>query len=98
MGINIRKSCVLKIADILVYAVSVAGSNEPWSLYVLKNGTDATLISTLSVSSNRRVFSNINLNISFVNGDYFEIKYTSPNWATNPTNVIIGGYLYFELT
>jgi hypothetical protein len=93
--VYIRKACTLKIAEIYVYS-GTAGSNESWSLYVRKNNSVDTLIATVGVNTNERVFSNVNLNVSFSAGDYFEIKGVQPLWGTNPATTIYGGYLYFE--
>lgn len=93
--IYICKSCTLKHAEIYCYS-GTAGTNEAWSLYVRKNNTTDTLIATLNVNTNERVFTNAALNISLVAGDYLEIKGVQPLWATNPATTIYGGYLYFE--
>ena len=93
--IYIRKSCTLKVAEIYCYS-GTAGTNESWSLYVRKNNTTDTLIATLAVNTNERVFTNAALNVSLVAGDYLEIKGVQPLWATNPLTTIYSGYLYFE--
>lgn len=93
--VYLRRSCTLKHAEIYCYS-GTAGTNETWSLYVRKNNTTDTLISTLNVNTSERVFTNASLNVSFVAGDYFEIKGIQPTWATNPATTIYGGYLYFE--
>jgi hypothetical protein len=95
--IYIRKAGTLKIAEIYCYAGTVAGSNEVWSLYIRKNNSTDTLIATVSSTAAERVFTNSELAISLAVGDYIEIKSVAPsNWATNPTGVIFGGYLYIE--
>ena len=93
--IYVRKACTLKIAEIYCYS-GTAGSNQAWSLYIRKNNSSDTLIATISVATNERVFSNTTLNISLVPGDYIEIKGVQPTWTTNPLTTIYGGYLYFE--
>jgi hypothetical protein len=93
--IYIRKSCTLKVAEIYCYS-GTAGTAEAWSLYIRKNNTTDTLIKTLTVATNERIFTNNALNITLVAGDYIEIKGVQPLWATNPLTTIYGGYLYFE--
>ena len=93
--IYIRSACTLKRAEIYCYS-GTAGTNETWSLYIRKNNTTDTLIKTLNVNTNERVFTNDALSISLVAGDYIEIKGVQPTWATNPATTIYGGYLYFE--
>lgn len=91
----VRKAGTIKIAEIYCYS-GTAGTNQAWSLYVRKNNTTDTLIATLSVATNERVFSNKTLNIAMADGDYFEIKGVQPTWTTNPLTTIYGGYVYLE--
>ena len=93
--IYIRKAGTIKIAEIYTYA-GTAGTAEQIDMYVRKNNTTDTLIQSLSVSTNERVFSNTNLSIAVAVGDYIEIKMVCPTWATNPLTFILGGYIYIE--
>jgi len=93
--IYIRKACTLKVAEIYCYS-GTAGTGEAWSLYVRKNNSSDSLIATVSLNTNQRIFSNTALNVSLVAGDYLEIKGVQPLWATNPATCMYGGYLYFE--
>jgi hypothetical protein len=93
--IYIRKAGTIKIAEIYCYS-GTAGTAESWSLYVRKNNTTDTLIATLAISANERVFSNAALNITVAAGDYVEIKGIQPLFATNPLTTIYSGYLYIE--
>jgi len=93
--VYIPRAGVIKRAEIYCYS-GTAGTNQAWSGYIRKNNTTDTLISTLSVATNERVFSNSSLAISVVAGDYFEIKFINPTWATNPLTTIFGGYIYIE--
>jgi hypothetical protein len=93
--IYIRKAGTIKIAEIYCYS-GTAGTAEAWSLYIRKNNTTDTLITTLSVATNERIFSNAALSIAVAVGDYIEIKGIQPTWATNPATTIYGGYVYIE--
>lgn len=93
--VYIRKAGTIKIAEIYCYS-GTAGTAEAWSLYIRKNNSADTLIATLSVNTNERVFSNAGLNIAVAVGDYIEIKGVQPLWATNPATCIYGGYIYIE--
>lgn len=92
---HVRKAGTIKIANIYCYS-GTAGSAEAWSLYIRKNNTSDTLIQTLSVSANERIFTNSGLAIAMAAGDYFEIKAINPLWATNPLTTIFGGIIYIE--
>jgi hypothetical protein len=93
--VYIRKAGTIKIAEIYCYA-GTAGTAEAWSLYIRKNNTTDTLIKTLSIATNERVFTNEALSIAVAVGDYIEIKGVQPTWATNPLTCIYGGYIYIE--
>lgn len=93
--VYIPRSGVIKRAEIYCYS-GTAGTNQAWSGYVRLNNTTDTLIATLSVATSERVFSNSSLNIAVVAGDYFEIKFINPTWATNPLTTIFGGYIYID--
>lgn len=93
--VYIRKAGTIKVAEIYCYS-GTAGTNESWSMYIRKNNLTDTLIATLGVNTNERVFSNTALSISVAVGDYIEIKCINPTWATNPLTTIFGGYIYIE--
>ena len=93
--IYIRKAGTIKVAEIYCYS-GTAGTAESWSLYIRKNNTTDTLVATLAVATNERVFTNSALNIAVAIGDYIEMKAINPTWATNPLTTIFGGYLYIE--
>ncbi len=92
---HIRKAGTIKIANIYCYS-GTAGTNESWLLYIRLNNTTDTLIQTLAVNTNERIFTNSSLSIAVVAGDYIEIKSVHPTWATNPLTTIWAGYLYIE--
>jgi hypothetical protein len=93
--VYIPKTGTIKRAEIYCYS-GTAGTNQAWSGYVRLNNATDTLIATLSVATNERVFSNSALSIAVVAGDYIEIKFINPTWATNPLTTIFGGYIYIE--
>ena len=82
-------------AEIYCYS-GTAGTAENWSGYIRLNNATDTLIATLGVATNERRFSNTALSIAVVAGDYIEIKFINPTWATNPLTTIFGGYIYIE--
>lgn len=90
-----RDSCYIEAAEIYSYATT-AGSAEGWSVYIRKNNTTDFLISTVSAATNERVFTNQNLIVRMRPGDYIEIKLINPTWATNPNNVVFGGYIIIK--
>jgi len=64
---------------------STAGTNEAWACEISKNNSGAwTMIQNLAVSASSRTWSNVALSFAVTQGDYVEIRFTNPTWATNP--------------
>jgi hypothetical protein len=93
--VYIPRAGTIKRAEIYCYS-GTAGTAEAWSGYIRLNNTTDTLISTLSVNTAERRFFNTALSINVVAGDYIEIKFINPTWATNPLTTIFGGYIYID--
>lgn len=93
--VYIPKAGTIKVVYIFTRAVTT-GSGEDWSMYIRLNNSSDTLIETEASSGNVRIFANTSLNIAVAQGEYIEIKEVCPTWATNPANIIRGGYIYIE--
>lgn len=93
--IYITKSGIIKNISIIGYS-SNAGSDENWTMYLIKNNDQDIEISTVSTSLNTRHWVNLSLNINVNIGDKIEIKSINPNWLNNPSDFKLGGYLYIE--
>lgn len=94
--IYIPKAGTIKAAYVYANA-GTAGTNEAWVLNIRKNNTTDTQISSVSLNTANRLWSNSGLNIAVSQGDRVEIKSVNPTWATNPANVRFGGVLYIEV-
>lgn len=74
-----------------LFANFVAGSNEASTCYIrINNTTDYSISTTMDCSSAPLIVNNTSLNISVSAGDYLEIKWPTPTWATNPTTFNMG--------
>ncbi len=74
-----------------------AGSNETSSAYVrLNNTTDTLITSSIVTDQPAATYSGTNLGIAVVVGNYIEIKWTTPTYATNPTNVRVHSVVYLK--
>jgi hypothetical protein len=93
--VYIPKAGTIKACYIYAYA-GTAGTAENWSMYIRKNNTTDTLVQTLALSNQKRVWSNTSLSIAVVAGDYIQIKEVEPTWATNPATVTRTGIIYIE--
>jgi len=94
--IPIPKTGTIKKAIVIWYASSAAGTNESISFNIRLNNTADTLIASLGDTSNSKTFANYSLSIAVTEGDYIEIKLTTPTWVTNPTAVYISWSVYIE--
>jgi PKD repeat protein len=83
--------------DIYDYS-GTAGSNEAWSYYIQDNSGDDSLISTLSVAMNERIFTNTAVDVPLHHGDFFEWKRVNPTWVTRPQTNIVGGTAFVDTT
>jgi hypothetical protein len=93
--IVMRGNGVIRGCDFTTFCTGVAGSNESWSLYVRHQGTDY-LVQTVASNTAVRTFTNTSLNIPYVAGDIVRMIFINPTWATNPTNVVGGGFLTLQ--
>jgi hypothetical protein len=92
----IPKSGKLSKANISWYASGVAGSNESISVYIRVNNATDYLIASKGDTNAFKLFSNNRMTVNVMIGDYVEIKIVCPTWATNPTNLVLGGSLILE--
>ena len=74
------------------------GSNETSSVYIrLNNTTDYTVLNnTFTNDATSSFFSNTAMSVPIVAGDYIEIKWIAPTWATDPTAILLGTQLLLE--
>jgi hypothetical protein len=84
----ITSNCTLK--KVYGWLQGANGSSETSSMYVRVNNSSDTLISS-SIACNAistvAAFNNTSMSLSLSAGDYIEIKWATPTWATNPTGV-----------
>jgi hypothetical protein len=94
----VAASFELIAASIMVRVAGTIGTGESGTLAIRKNNTTDYTISTgvLMNAANVYVQATGLSGASFVSGDYFELKFTTPTWATNPTNVFLIVALYFR--
>lgn len=75
-----------------VLATGTVGTSETSSIWIRKNDTTDTLItSNLVSSSGTTAYNNTGLGISINVGDYISLKWTTPTWVTNPGSIVITG-------
>jgi hypothetical protein len=65
-------------------------TNEPMTCYVRLNSTTDYAIETVSTTDGGKLFHNLNMNISVLQGDYISIKSVNPTWVTNPSGGMNG--------
>lgn len=83
-------------AVFVFWRAGTAGTSETINFYLRKNGTTDYFIASISDASAVKVFSNVALDVEMAQGDYFEIKFVCPAWATNPAAVRLSGNVYLE--
>lgn len=83
-----------KCEAIRITVSGVAGSSELSSLYLRKNGTDVnTLTTTMDLStlsaSTQVYISKADIDHTFEAGDFMNVRWLTPTWASNPTQIAI---------
>lgn len=95
--IYIRKSGTIKQVHIRAQSVGAA-STEPWTIG-LKLNTDPNNVAVMSASPSgpsEWIWNATNTTISVSAGDFINVGYGTPTWATNPTGMTFSGYVYIE--
>lgn len=94
--IYIPRAGTITRVDLFMLTLGV-GSNETSTISLRKNATsDTTLSATIDNSSVANVVNATGLSISVSAGDYIEIKWVTPAWATNPTTVGWKSEIYLQ--
>jgi len=92
----LRAGTVTRI-DIFMLVLGTLGSTETSTMaFRLNNSTDTTISSAVTADAIRSTFNNTALSIAVAAGDYFELKWTTPTWATNPTVLYHMASVYIE--
>ena len=96
MRIVIPKAGTVKRIDLHIGVGGTLASGESTSANFRLNNTTDTLISSAVLMSASAQDYSATVSIAVAAGDYFEIKYTTPAWVTNPTNISVAGSIYIE--
>lgn len=84
-----------KIIKAYVTGGCATGSAETSTISIrLNDTTDTTIVSTLAFNASPIVFSNTALSVAVAVGDFLNVKWVSPAWATNPTSVSFSATLW----
>lgn len=95
--VYIPRGGVIKRAVVFIHNDGTLGSNETSTMSIRVNdATDYTISSSITTNSANQVFSNIGLSIDVSALTYFEIKWVTPTWATNPTFLYATATIYIE--
>lgn len=79
----------------VVFRQGVSGSAETSTIsFRLNNTTDTTISSAVVNNADVTTVENTALSIAVTNSDYFEIKWVTPTWVTNPTGMNIWGTVW----
>lgn len=91
----ISKTGTIKSA--FLFFAQTAGTAEQSTVSVRLNNTSDTPISTVVTNdAAQTAFNNMALSVAVVAGDYIEIKWVTPTWVTNATNVLAAAIVYIE--
>jgi hypothetical protein len=95
-------NCTLVAAIIYAANATTNASNEASTVNFRVNNTTDTLLSNAIIFGGTipiaNAYSVTGLSVNLAVGNTFIIKWTTPTWATNPTNAQLAVILYFERT
>lgn len=95
--VYIPRDGTIKAAYVEFLALTTTSTNETSTISIrLNNTTDTTISSTVTNDATVTDFNNTALSIAVSTGDYIELKWVTPTWATNPEGVSIQATIYIE--
>jgi hypothetical protein len=93
----ISKAGTITRIDLISTNTGTLGSNETSTVsFRLNATTDTTITSALVTNTTLSTYAATGLSIVVAAGDTFEIKWVTPTWATNPTNLRFTVLIYIE--
>lgn len=99
VSLTLRHTGIIRAVDVRLLVFGTPGTTETFSVWLrLNNTTDTLITSTAQANATINNFSNTGLSVAVVAGDFIEIKFTTPTWATNPTAVVVVGSVLVEQT
>jgi hypothetical protein len=95
-AIGINRTGIITRVNITIAAVTAYGSAETSTISIRKNNTtDTTITSTFAVTTTT-ILTVTGLNCAVTAGDYVEIKWVTPTWATNPVGLYLNVQMFVE--
>lgn len=95
--VYVPKAGTIKAVYGNLHTAGTSGSTENSSIYVrINNTTDVTVTTSRTTNNVSNPFSATGLSTAVAEGDYLEIKWVTPAWATNPTNIRGSAVVYIE--
>ena len=87
----------LKAVYINIYVAGTLASNETSTVsFRLNDTTDTTITTGAKADATAQNYSITGMSVSVAAGDTFVIKWVTPTWGTNPTNLFLTFTAYFE--
>ena len=95
--VYIQKAGSIKLGRFTVRNTGTGGTTETSTVSVrLNNTTDTEISAAVTTDQTFQSFTSGALAVAVAAGDYVEIKWVTPAWVTNPTNLLLAGQLYIE--
>ena len=96
--IYVPKNCTLIGYDITGYIDGSSGTAETSTISIrIDNTTDVTLNSSITYTTTYQQWHSMALSTDINSGSYFNLKWVTPTWVTNPTSVVNSVVLWFKL-
>jgi len=87
---------VTAIYGTIMVGGTLSSGEDSTIAFRLNNTTDTTVTTTVETNAAVNYYNGTGLSIAVVAGDYFELKFTTPAFTTNPTNLRFTHWIYIE--
>lgn len=95
--ISIPKTGTVTAIYVTILNATVQGTTETSTMsFRLNDTSDTTISAVIQNDLLVETFSNTGLSIAVSGGDFFEIKWVTPAWVTNPQGVFVSASVYIE--
>lgn len=95
-SLSVIKNGTIKGIRVTVSPGTTVGSSETSTISLRLNSTTDTTITSSFQTNLNATYGSLALNIPVTSTDFFEIKWVTPTWATNPVNLVLNAIIYIE--
>lgn len=93
--VRVHRTGYLLSASLFIIAGGTGSAETSTVSFRLNDTTDTTISSAVDLSASPFEAVNVAMNVAVTAGDWFTVKWVTPTWVTNPSNVSFACRLFF---